>query len=131
MKKLSLSLFISLICVFLVSCGIIAGKEQPGKTMAFPQELTGPISKVSIIAGGREAHITDSVIIKEVVDTIKSTSFQLAAEKDIHEPGAVSVQIDVFTKAGTTTITFPRTLTDGCVFEAAADSIQLFEKYIK
>ena len=100
MKKLLLIIFTSLFCVFLVSCGNNTEKENLSNSLDIQKEITEPVSKVSISAEGKEVHITDSAVIKEVVDAISNTKFQLSKKEDINEPGAASVKVDLFMDAG-------------------------------
>ena len=133
MKKIVACLLLLCTMIALAGCR----KPQEELTASPPERLpldlrpalSDSVSEIVIWSVGEERRITDSKQVQEMVDAIGRAEFMQDESADMNAPGAVSVIVDVYSGSGTTRITFPYYLYEDTVYNAGAESIQMFDKY--
>ena len=121
MRKKWSVLFAVFFCFLLSGCG---------KSLDMSTLIPSPAKEVVIYASGREVRVNDQESINSVVEVIRKTVFKPTRTLSINDPGATTITIDVIMEQGKVTITYPCFQYDSWVYDAGADSVQIFYDYI-
>ena len=121
MKKKGSVLFVVFFCFLLSGCG---------KALDMSTIIPYPAKEVVIYASGREVRINDQESINSVEEAIRKTVFKPTRTLSINATGAITISVDVVMEQSKVTVTYPCFKYNSRVYDAGADSVQIFYDYI-